>query len=725
MKKKYDIKGMGCAACSARIENVIGKMDGVSNVAVNLMTNSMIVDFDEGQVQSADIVKSVSDAGYEAIDAEDGEDLPSKGSEGLTDEFRSTELAKRKQFIVSLIFMIPLFVFAMLHMHTNLLPATLASAGKGIELLLVLPILAVNFSYYKNGIPMLFRGSPNMDTLIAVGSAAAVVMGYFESAGMILTLVTLGKMLEARAKGKAGTAIEKLMELAPDQLTVIRDGQEFIIPIDFVKLGDIVAVHPGERIGVDGIIESGQTAVDQSAITGESIPVEKSVGDNVMAATVNTSGYFTFRVTGVGKDTTLSKIIAMVADASATKAPIARLADKISGIFVPLVIGIALITSLVWIVAGEGIPFAVKMGISVLVISCPCALGLATPVAIMVGTEKGAEYGILVKSAEALELMHKADTVVLDKTGTVTEGNPKLTDVNILGGGYERSHVLALIASIEKGSEHPLGRAVVAAAEEEGLALKELESFEAVPGMGLVASIDGIRYFAGNEKYMLENSIANCERFDVDALMEQGKTPIYFADESGLIAVLALADRPKENSAAAVHEIVDMGVEVIMLTGDNAKTADAIGKELGISRAIADVLPADKDGEVSRLQKEGKIVMMVGDGINDAPAITRADIGVAVGAGTDVALESADIVLIKNDMKDIPMAIRLSRAVIRNIKQNLFWAFFYNCLGIPLAAGALYPAFGIALSPMIGAAAMSMSSVFVVTNALRLRKLNL
>lgn len=725
MKKKYDIKGMGCAACSARIENVIGKMDGVSNVAVNLMTNSMIVDFDEEQVQSADIVKSVSDAGYEAIDAEDGEDLPSKGSEGLTDEFRSTELAKRKQFIVSLIFMIPLFVFAMLHMHTNLLSATLASAGKGIELLLVLPILAVNFSYYKNGIPMLLRGSPNMDTLIAVGSAAAVVMGYFESAGMILTLVTLGKMLEARAKGKAGTAIEKLMELAPDQLTVIRDGQEFIIPIDFVKLGDIVAVHPGERIGVDGIIESGQTAVDQSAITGESIPVEKGVGDNVMAATVNTSGYFTFRVTGVGKDTTLSKIIAMVADASATKAPIARLADKISGIFVPLVIGIALITSLVWIVAGEGIPFAVKMGISVLVISCPCALGLATPVAIMVGTEKGAEYGILVKSAEALELMHKADTVVLDKTGTVTEGNPKLTDVNILGGGYERSHVLALIASIEKGSEHPLGRAVVAAAEEEGLALKELESFEAVPGMGLVASIDGIRYFAGNEKYMLENSIANCERFDVDALMEQGKTPIYFADESGLIAVLALADRPKENSAAAVHEIVDMGVEVIMLTGDNAKTADAIGKELGISRAIADVLPADKDGEVSRLQKEGKIVMMVGDGINDAPAITRADIGVAVGAGTDVALESADIVLIKNDMKDIPMAIRLSRAVIRNIKQNLFWAFFYNCLGIPLAAGALYPAFGIALSPMIGAAAMSMSSVFVVTNALRLRKLNL
>lgn len=725
MKKKYDIKGMGCAACSARIENVVGKMDGVAHVAVNLMTNSMIVDFDEGQVKSADIVKSVSDAGYEAIDAEDGEDIPSKGSEGLTGEFRSTEIAKRKQFIVSLIFMIPLFVFAMLHMHTDLLPESLASAGKVIELLLVLPILIVNFSYYKNGIPMLFRGSPNMDTLIAVGSVAAVVMGYFESAGMILTLVTLGKMLEARAKGKAGTAIEKLMELAPDKVTVIRDGEEFIIPIDFVKLGDIVAVHPGERIGVDGIIESGQTAVDQSAITGESIPVEKSVGDEVMAATVNTSGYFTFRVTGVGKDTTLSKIIAMVADASATKAPIARLADKISGVFVPLVIGIAVITTAVWIIAGEGIPFAVKMGISVLVISCPCALGLATPVAIMVGTEKGAEYGILVKSAEALELMHKADTVVLDKTGTITEGNPQVTDIHVVSENYDKTSVLCLLASIEKASEHPLGRAVVAAADEAGISLKTPESFEALPGMGLLADVDGEKYLAGNAKCMAENGVENYTDFDVDSLVSQGKTPIYFAKAKELIAVVGLADRPKPSSAAAIKDIHEMGVDVIMLTGDNVKTADAIGRELGIKRAIAEVLPADKDGEISKLQKDGKVVMMVGDGINDAPAITRADIGVAVGAGTDVALESADIVLIKNDINDIPMAIKLSRAVIRNIKQNLFWAFFYNCLGIPLAAGALYPAFGIALSPMIGAAAMSMSSVFVVTNALRLRKLDL
>ncbi len=725
MKKKYDVKGMGCAACSARIETVVGKLEGVNSVAVNLMTNSMVVDFDEGVISSADISKTVSDAGYEANDADEPEELPSSNSADHGSIFRSTELTKRKQFIISLSFMIPLFIFAMTAMHTDIIPESISRYGKWIEAALVLPILLANFSYYRGGIPMLFRRSPNMDTLIAVGSIAAVLMGYFESAGMILTLVTLGKMLEARAKGKAGMAIERLMRLAPETVTVIRDGEEFIIPIEYVRAGDVVAVHPGERIGVDGIIISGETSIDEAAITGESIPVDKQAGDEVLAATVNTSGYFTFEATRVGKDTALAKIIAMVEDASATKAPIARLADKISGIFVPVVMIVALLSTVIWLAAGEDPAFALKMGISVLVISCPCALGLATPVAIMVGTEKGAEYGILVKSAESLEMMSRIDTAVLDKTGTVTEGAPRLTDIYVVDKKYDEASVLTLIGTIETASEHPLGRAIAAAALDAGGDVGRPDSYKSLPGRGLKAYVDGLEYYAGNAALMSEANIDFNSDFDPDIPASQGKTTIYLADTTHLIAVLALADKPKAGSAAAVSELTGMDIEVIMLTGDNEKTAAAICREVGIERVIAEVMPEDKDRNISDLQKNGRKVMMIGDGINDAPAIVRSDVGVAVGAGTDVALESADVVLIKNDIGDIPAAVRLSRAVLRNIKQNLFWAFFYNCLGIPVAAGALYPSFGVALSPMIGAAAMSLSSVFVVTNALRLRNLKL
>ncbi len=627
------------------------------------------------------------------------------------------------------------------------LPQALSAASNpvlyyGLQIALVAPIIIVNKKYYTVGIPMLLRGGPNMDSLIAVGSIAAVAMMYFESAGMILTLVTLGKYLEAKSKGRTGEAIERLMKLAPEKVTVIRDGEEFIIGIEAVRIGDIVAVKPGERIGVDGVIISGETAVDESALTGESIPADKKPGDTVLAATINKSGYFTFEATKIGSDTTLAQIISLVEDAGASKAPIAKLADKVAGVFVPVVMSIALAATIIWLLAGMGISFAISIGISVLVISCPCALGLATPVAIMVGTGKGAENGILIKSAEALELAHKVDTVVLDKTGTITEGKPRVTDI-VLAATAETAEpaataraaeaaLLALAASIEMRSEHPLASAIMAEAEKRGLALRQPESFEAVSGRGVKARIDGSSYIAGNRAFMEECGVELSAEFTqkITELAEEGKTPLIFArlgetNHSRVIGAVSAADRPKETSRRAIEEFEKMGLEVIMLTGDNKRTAEAIRKELGISRVIAEVLPGEKDAEIKRLQSEGKKVAMIGDGINDAPAITRADVGIAIGAATDIAIESADIVLMKSDLTDAVKAIRLSRMTIRNIKQNLFWAFFYNSLGIPVAAGALYPALGITLNPMIGAAAMSLSSVFVVTNALRLRKLEL
>lgn len=759
MRKKFDITGMGCAACSARIEKNVGAMKGVEKAEVNLLANSMMVTFDEGVVTVQDIIDEVDRSGYGAAPADEEEEShlqsPLKKGAARDEEIKGM----KRRFVISLIFMLPLFYVSMGHMFGWPLPAALhpdmhPGAFYGVQILLTLPIVIVNRKYYTVGFPMLLRGAPNMDTLIAVGSAAAIVMLYFESAGMILTLVTLGKYLETKSKGRTGEAIERLLKLAPEQVTVIRDGQEFVVGIEAVRIGDIVAVKPGERIGVDGVIVSGETAVDQSALTGESIPVDKKAGDTVLAATINKSGYFTFKATKVGKDTTLAQIIGLVEDAGASKAPIAKLADKVAGVFVPVVMGIAAVATIAWLLAGMGLSFAVSIGISVLVISCPCALGLATPVAIMVGTGKGAENGILIKSAEALELAHKVDTVVLDKTGTVTEGKPRVTDVLIEGkSGSENkgsiaaneSEFLALAASIEKQSEHPLASAIIAETAARELTIREPESFEAVSGRGVRAVLDGISYIAGNKAFMEENGINLSPDFlqQLTALAEAGKTPLLFAQLTGsldsgekelgtdgaatgqVIGAIAVADRPKETSLRAIREFESMGLEVMMLTGDNAKTAEAIRKELGVSRVIAEVMPQDKDEEIRRLQGEGRKVAMIGDGINDAPAITRADVGIAIGAATDIAIESADIVLMKSDLTDAAKAIRLSRATIRNIKQNLFWAFFYNTLGIPVAAGVLYPALGLTLNPMIGAAAMSLSSVFVVTNALRLRSLKL
>ena len=789
MKQKFDITGMGCAACSARIEKRVGALPGVEKAEVNLLANSMVATFDENVLTTDDIIAEVVRSGYGASLAGAGGQAgtgaePEAGSTGGSQaSIRAREIQKMKsRFIISLIFMLPLFYVCMGGMMGWPLPKALDAETNpvlyyGLQIALVLPIIIVNRKYYLVGIPMLLRGAPNMDTLIAVGSIAAVAMMYYESAGMILTLVTLGKYLETKSKGRTGEAIERLMKLAPEKVTVIRDGEEFIIGIEAVRVGDIIAVKPGERIGVDGVIISGETAVDESALTGESIPADKGPGDAVLAATINKSGYITFEATKIGSDTTLARIISLVEDAGASKAPIAKLADKVAGVFVPVVMSIALAATIFWLLAGKDFSFAISIGISVLVISCPCALGLATPVAIMVGTGKGAEHGILIKSAESLELAHKVDTVVLDKTGTVTEGKPRVTDIILAeslpsdgtqntglavdrkeggcactGKNQEDMSVctdknkedifLALAASIEMRSEHPFASAIMAEAEKRGLALSQPESFEAVSGRGVRAVIDGQTYIGGNRAFMRECGAVLPTDFEekLAALAEDGKTPLIFASlavsadslqsfeecsRARVIGAVSAADRPKETSRRAIEEFEKMGLEVIMLTGDNRRTAEAIRKELGISRVIAEVMPGEKDAEIKRLQAEGKRVAMIGDGINDAPAITRADVGIAIGAATDIAIESADIVLMKSDLTDAVKAIRLSRMTIRNIKQNLFWAFFYNSLGIPVAAGALYPAFGITLSPMIGAAAMSFSSVFVVTNALRLRRLKL
>ena len=718
MNKKYDIKGMGCAACSARIEKCVGAMNGVQKVEVNLLANSMVVNFDEKVCSSQDIMNTVSEAGYEAF--EDEEEAHRKDPSEITKE-HAGEMKNR--FIVSLIFAVPLFIISMGSFIDE--PALYI-----VQALLVAPIIAVNYKYFTVGFSLLLRRSPNMDTLVAVGSAAAVLITYFESAGMILTLVTLGKYLEARAKGKTGEAIEKLIAMAPETATVRRGEDTREIPLEEIRIGDTVIVKPGESIPVDGVITNGTTVIDESALTGESIPVDKTVGDEVSSATVNMSGYIEFEASRIGSDTTLSQIIKLVDEAGSSKAPIARTADKVAGIFVPTVIGIALLAFFIWLAACGDVMRAATVGISVLVISCPCALGLATPVAIMVGTGKGAENGILIKSAEALEQAHKIDTVVLDKTGTITVGKPQVTDIIPLDDEFD----IFTAAAIEKYSTHPLAKAILAAALEKPGEVPEPDKYEEIPGRGVCAVIGGKTYIAGNEAYMEAKGVEP-EFEEGHALAAHGKTVVYFAaldseedypDGGDLIGIIALRDAPKPTSLKAVSMLENMGIDVIMLTGDNYETSNAIKKEVGIDRVIAQVLPQDKDKVIENIQNNGeKIVAMVGDGINDAPAIIRSDVGVAIGSGSDIALDSANVVLVRDDLTDVARMIRLSRAVITNIKQNLFWAFFYNVLGIPIAAGVLYPLTGWLLNPMIGAACMSLSSVCVVSNALRLRKLKL
>lgn len=747
MKQKFDVTGMTCSACSAHVEKSVSKLEGVQCVNVNLLQNSMVVEYDDNALGTTDIIHAVESGGYGA----------SVQGETKTQETPKNVAAEemhhmKRRLIASFCFLIPLFYISMGHMMGAPLPAILLGDENVMifaltQLFLTIPVLIINKKYFVVGFKALWNKAPNMDSLIALGSAASVVysvfaiysmayaMGhgdlmtahhygmvlYFESAAMILTLITVGKYMETRSKGKTSEAISKLMDLAPKTATVLRGGVEQEIPVEDVVTGDTIIVKPGQRIPVDGKIIEGFSAVDESAITGESIPVEKQVGDTVIGATVNKSGYFRMTATRVGKDTTLSQIIALVEEAGASKAPIAKLADKVSGVFVPVVITIAILAAVIWFVAGnQPFSFALSIGIAVLVISCPCALGLATPTAIMVGTGKGAEYGILVKSAESLEIAHQVQTVVLDKTGTLTEGKPVVTDV-VLAKGILRNRLLKQAAAVEALSEHPLAEAIVAYAKEKEVAFEKAENLTATAGQGVEADVAGKHILAGNLKMMQERGIQLGE-WEAKAveLAEAGKTPLFFAENETFLGIVALADTLKPTSKAAVDAFHQMGIEVVMLTGDNKRTAEAIARELDI-QVIAEVLPQDKEREVRRLQEQGKKVAMIGDGINDAPALMRADVGVAIGAGTDVAMESADIILMKSDLMDAVTAIELSHATIRNIKENLFWAFFYNACGIPLAAGVFYPFLEWKLNPMFAAAAMSFSSAFVVGNALRLR----
>lgn len=747
MKQKFDVTGMTCSACSAHVEKSVSKLEGVQCVNVNLLQNSMVVEYDDNALGTTDIIYAVESGGYGA----------SVQGETKTQETPKNVAAEemhhmKRRLIASFCFLIPLFYISMGHMMGAPLPAILLGDENVMifaltQLFLTIPVLIINKKYFVVGFKALWNKAPNMDSLIALGSAASVIysvfaiysmayaMGhgdlmtahhygmelYFESAAMILTLITVGKYMEIRSKGKTSEAISKLMDLAPKTATVLRGGVEQEIPVEEVVTGDTIIVKPGQRIPVDGKIIEGFSAVDESAITGESIPVEKQVDDTVIGATVNKSGYFRMTATRVGKDTTLSQIIALVEEAGASKAPIAKLADKVSGVFVPVVITIAVLAAVIWFVAGnQPFSFALSIGIAVLVISCPCALGLATPTAIMVGTGKGAEYGILVKSAESLEIAHQVQTVVLDKTGTLTEGKPVVTDV-VLAKGILRNRLLKQAAAVEALSEHPLAEAIVAYAKEKEVAFEKAENLTATAGQGVEADVAGKHILAGNLKMMQERGIQLGE-WEAKAveLAEAGKTPLFFAENETFLGIVALADTLKPTSKAAVDAFHQMGIEVVMLTGDNKRTAEAIARELDI-QVIAEVLPQDKEREVRRLQEQGKKVAMIGDGINDAPALMRADVGVAIGAGTDVAMESADIILMKSDLMDAVTAIELSHATIRNIKENLFWAFFYNACGIPLAAGVFYPFLEWKLNPMFAAAAMSFSSAFVVGNALRLR----
>ncbi len=755
MKQKFDITGMTCSACSAHVEKAVSKVKGVSAVTVNLLSNNMAVEYDTAQVGDSEIIHAVEQAGYGASvhSAAAGAKTQSTQQKAAALDPMQAETANMKQrLVISFAFLIPLMYVSMGHMMGLPLPHWLHGSENAVsfaftQLLLTLPVVYVNRKYYQVGYKTLLRGSPNMDSLIAIGSTAALAYGvvaiymigyglghnqpevvsrysmdlYFESAAMILALITLGKFLETRSKGKTSEAITKLMDLAPKTALVERDGVEQEIPVEEVRAGELVIVKPGQSIPVDGELVEGSAAVDESALTGESIPVEKHPGDRVIAATINKSGWFKFRATKVGSDTTLAQIIALVEDAANSKAPIAKLADKVSGIFVPVVITIAVLATVVWLLLGQSFEFALSIGIAVLVISCPCALGLATPVAIMVGTGKGAENGILIKSAEALETAHTINTVVLDKTGTVTEGKPRVTDI-LTAQGVQQELLLSAAASVEKPSEHPLAEAIVSEAIARRLPLRGVKEFTAVAGQGVSAMVEGKRFLAGNLRMMQQNHVeTGAFAQQGEALSEQGKTPLYFAADGRILGVIAVADTVKPTSKAAIDAFKSMGIDVVMLTGDNRRTAEAIRQQLGIDRVVAEVLPQDKEREIAAIQQQGRKVAMVGDGINDAPALTRADVGVAIGAGTDVAIESADIVLMKSDLMDAVTAIELSKAVIRNIKQNLFWAFFYNSIGIPLAAGLFYHALNWKLNPMFGAAAMSLSSVCVVSNALRLK----
>lgn len=751
MNQKFDVTGMTCSACSATVEKTVKKLPGVQTVNVNLLSNSMVVDYDAEVIDNTTIIKAVEGAGYQASEFVRGAKA-GKAKEAAVNPVENEIKEMKQRLIISFAFLVPLMYISMGHMLKWPLPAWLHGPNNGVifafmQFLLTLPIVYVNRKYYQVGFKTLFHGAPNMDSLIAIGSSAALAYGvlavfmigyglghsqleivdkytmdlYFESAAMILTLITLGKFLEIRSKSKTSDAITKLMDLAPKTAIVVRGEQEVEIPLEEVIVGDLVVVKPGQSVPVDGVIVEGSSAVDQSALTGESIPVEKQVGDRVIAATINKSGFFKFKAEKVGDATTLAQIIQLVEEASSSKAPIAKLADKISGIFVPVVIGIAVVATLIWLWLGQSFEFALSIGIAVLVISCPCALGLATPVAIMVATGKGASNGILIKSAEALEIAHIIDTVVLDKTGTITVGQPQVTEI-ITTNGLTESNLLEIAASLEKPSEHPLAEAIVARAAAMGVKLKKVADFQALSGRGIVGNIEGQRYLAGNLALMNESQIEVTSLTEVaDRWAEAGKTPLYFANEQQLLGVIAVADVVKPTSQAAIEELKAMGVDVVMLTGDNQKTAEAIRQQLRINRVVAEVMPQDKESEIRNLQEQGKKVAMVGDGINDAPALARADVGIAIGAGTDVAIESADIVLMKSDLLDAVTALQLSKATIRNIKQNLFWAFFYNTLGIPLAAGVFFPFLGWKLNPMFAAAAMSMSSVFVVSNALRLK----
>ena len=750
MKQKFNVTGMTCSACSAHVDKAVRRLDGVCEVNVNLLGGSMTVDW-EGGLTPDQIVSAVEKAGY-------GASLPAAGGTGaaqakpaagaMEDDLKNM----KARLIASFVFLIPLFYLSMGHMMGWPIPRFFHGAENAMTyaltlFLLTVPIMVINQKYYRVGFKTLFRLTPNMDSLIAVGSAAAVVYGiaalycigwglghgdaalvehysmdlYFESAGMILTLITLGKYMETRSKGRTGQAIARLMDLTPKTAAVLRDGAELEVPVEQVQAGDLVLVRPGASVPVDGVVVEGASSVDESALTGESIPVDKGPGDTVISASINKSGVLTLRATRVGEDTTLAQMIRLVDEAASSKAPIAKLADKVAGVFVPVVMAIALVAAVGWLLVTGSVERALTSGVAVLVISCPCALGLATPVAIMVGTGKGAEHGILVKSAEGLEHLRSVTTVVLDKTGTVTQGRPKVTDLYPLGR-TTAEELLCVAASLEKSSEHPLGAAIVEEAASRSIPLAPVEGFEAVHGKGVRGRIQGADFLAGNAAMLSDAGVElGQDAMIADELAKQGKTPLFFVEDGRPIGIIAVADTVKATSRAAIEGFQRLGLKVVMLTGDNKRTAEAIGRELGLTEVVSEVLPADKERQIAALQARGEKVAMVGDGINDAPALARADVGLAIGAGADVAIESADIVLMKSDLADAVTAVELSRATIRNVKQNLFWAFFYNAVCIPVAAGVLAIWGGPQLNPMIAGAAMSFSSVCVVANALRLR----
>lgn len=751
MQEKYNVAGMTCAACQARVQKSVSNLTGVQECNVNLLKNSMVVTYDDKNVNSGQIIAAVEKAGYGAS-LQQAKGKSAAQAVSPVDTVKKEYETMKRRVIWSFVFAIPLFYISMGHMMGWPLPGFFLGTENSMIyaltlFLLALPVAIINNKYYRMGFKTLFHGSPNMDSLIALGSGASLAYGvyalykiawgfgygdlamvnqfthdlYFEGAGTILTLITLGKFFETRAKGRTSDAINKLMNLAPKKATVVRNGVETVIPAEEVEKGDILIVKAGESVPVDGVLLEGSGSVDESAITGESIPVDKQAGDKVIGATINQSGYFRMRADKVGDETALSQIIKLVDEATSSKAPIAKLADKVAGIFVPIVIGIALLAMVVWLICGATFEFAMTIAVSVLVVSCPCALGLATPTAIMVGTGRGASNGILIKSAEALETAHSVNVVVMDKTGTITQGKPVVTDLACQSGVTE-DYLLQIAASLEKLSEHPLARAIVAEAEKRNTQFLPVEQFEQIPGQGIKGSIQGLACLAGNQKLLNAEGIHDeaLEQLQ-DQMADQGKTPLFFAAAGKLIGMVAVADVVKPTSKQAIADLQTMGIEVVMLTGDHKKTAEAIRKQVGVDRVVAEVLPQDKEREVRSLQASGKKVAMVGDGINDAPALARADVGIAIGAGTDVAMESADIVLMRNDLLDVTGAIELSKATIRNIKENLFWAFFYNIIGIPIAAGCWYTAFHLKMNPMVAALAMSFSSVFVVSNALRLR----